>query len=286
MNKEIICKSLSKLINFLPNKVFGTETDDSDIEKFMRNITKIAVTVASITLIIFVIALIPSWASENVAISELGPIGDFFGGMLNPIFAFLGLMALLYTLRLNQKELTQATEQMAKSAKAAELQIKQDEFQQLLNHQVSLIEQKLTEPLIVKSQGVEEETNLYSISATIFTNSVSGKSIPSKMPLNFVLSTFINELSNLETLCTNHQVFTKSNMTSSFYAFKYGETVNHLIKNEYLFVMLEARDLVHLLKYCEFAEESALINKQHKEQIHSNKNNIEALLSVVTQAES
>ncbi|MFZ3053288.1 MAG: hypothetical protein WA099_07735, partial [Sulfuricurvum sp.] len=37
--------------------------------------------------------------------SKWGEFGDYSGGVLNPIFAFLGLIALLYTLKQNEKAL-------------------------------------------------------------------------------------------------------------------------------------------------------------------------------------
>lgn len=54
-----------------------------------------------------------------------GQLGDFFGGVLNPIFAFLALIALLYTIKLQVRELRETKEYMGKTALAAK---KQNEF--------------------------------------------------------------------------------------------------------------------------------------------------------------
>lgn len=65
---------------------------------------------------------------------KLGVIGDYFGGMLNPVFGFLSLLALLYTiniqlkalkiqseeLKLTREELEATREELARSAKAQE----------------------------------------------------------------------------------------------------------------------------------------------------------------------
>ncbi|ESS73933.1 hypothetical protein MGMO_8c00700 [Methyloglobulus morosus KoM1] len=53
-----------------------------------------------------------------------GQFGDYLGGVLNPIFGFLGFIALLLTLKLQRQELKLSTEELAKSAKALELQNK------------------------------------------------------------------------------------------------------------------------------------------------------------------
>ena len=53
-----------------------------------------------------------------------GQFGDYLGGVLNPIFGFLGFIALLLTLKLQRQELKISTEELAKSAKALELQNK------------------------------------------------------------------------------------------------------------------------------------------------------------------
>lgn len=51
--------------------------------------------------------------------------GDFFGGVLNPIYALLALLALLYTISLQSAELRQATTEFRRSA---------DSLQQQLDH--------------------------------------------------------------------------------------------------------------------------------------------------------
>lgn len=48
-----------------------------------------------------------------------GTFGDYVGGVLNPIFSFIGLGAVLLTFRLQMKELAKASEHAQKSADAA-----------------------------------------------------------------------------------------------------------------------------------------------------------------------
>jgi uncharacterized membrane protein len=49
-----------------------------------------------------------------------GQFGDFVGGTLNPIFGFLTLIALMLTIVIQNKELHNSTEEMRKSAEAAQ----------------------------------------------------------------------------------------------------------------------------------------------------------------------
>jgi len=54
--------------------------------------------------------------------SDWGTFGDYFGGILNPIFAFLGLIALLLTLRIQSRELSNSTKELKNSATALKAQ--------------------------------------------------------------------------------------------------------------------------------------------------------------------
>jgi hypothetical protein len=49
--------------------------------------------------------------------------GDFFGGVLNPLYALLAFLALLYTINLQRTELRQARAEFRRSADAAQQQI-------------------------------------------------------------------------------------------------------------------------------------------------------------------
>lgn len=55
---------------------------------------------------------------ESQAREALGQMGDFFGGMLNPILAFASFIALLYTIRIQSEELKLTREEFSKAAAA------------------------------------------------------------------------------------------------------------------------------------------------------------------------
>jgi hypothetical protein len=52
-----------------------------------------------------------------------GQFGDYFAGLLNPVLAFLGLIALLYTIHIQLKELHLTRAEMKESAGALKLQV-------------------------------------------------------------------------------------------------------------------------------------------------------------------
>ena len=54
----------------------------------------------------------------------LGLSGDFLGGVLNPILSFFSFLALLFTLRLQRRELTATMEELKKSTVAAEANVR------------------------------------------------------------------------------------------------------------------------------------------------------------------
>lgn len=65
-------------------------------------------------------------------IGDWGAVGDYFGGLLNPILAFASFMALLYTIQIQAKELKLTREEMAGSREA------QEKTSKALNGQLSL----------------------------------------------------------------------------------------------------------------------------------------------------
>ena len=53
--------------------------------------------------------------------ADLGAVGDFFGGILNPTFALIGLFALLATIKMQSKALDISSEELVNSRKELEL---------------------------------------------------------------------------------------------------------------------------------------------------------------------
>ncbi len=66
---------------------------------------------------------------KTFKIGDLGSLGDFFGGILNPIFSFLGFLALLTTIILQASELKATRKELKKSAKAQKEQSESSKLQ-------------------------------------------------------------------------------------------------------------------------------------------------------------
>ena len=86
---------------------------------------------AAIVLLVVVLCLYfwrfhEGFSSEN---ADWGTFGDFVGGTLNPIFSLLAFFALLYTIKLQSRELRNSSEQLKKSAGSLETQNKHWEYQ-------------------------------------------------------------------------------------------------------------------------------------------------------------
>lgn len=112
--------------------------------------------------------------SSNLAVAatkaEWGVMGDFFGGILNPIFSFLGLVMLLVTLLQNQTELELSRDELIKSTKALAEQAQTLEKQRFEDTFFALLDQlnRLLERLL--SEGVRHDPftrNPSTVSSTV-----------------------------------------------------------------------------------------------------------------------
>ncbi len=66
-------------------------------------------------------------------VGSLGQVGDYLGGTLNPIFAFLSFCLLLITIKIQGKELNNSTKELAKSSQALTEQSKSLQLQNFEN---------------------------------------------------------------------------------------------------------------------------------------------------------
>ncbi len=117
----------------------------------------------------------PSASSQHL--QYFGQVGDFFGGMLNPILAFASFIALLYTIRLQSEELKLTREELAKSVEAQRDMASNSEDQLIL-----LIYQQSTEMF-----------NSYRSTINSIYKKTEAKTAPGDTPvdLNFYITGFI-----------------------------------------------------------------------------------------------
>jgi len=95
----------------------------------------------------------------NNQVVNLASIGDFFGGILNPFFAFLGLLMLLITLFQNQKELILSRKEFKESKEALEEQSKTQKLQQFENTFFNLLK-KFNFKIDNSSSGESDHSNI------------------------------------------------------------------------------------------------------------------------------
>ncbi|UUE59006.1 hypothetical protein [Pectobacterium aroidearum] len=77
----------------------------------------IAVSITSISIWVYFGEFVKILKTDQ---NDLGALGDFFGGILNPAFSFLVLISLLITLALQQKQLNISTNELILSRKELE----------------------------------------------------------------------------------------------------------------------------------------------------------------------
>lgn len=169
-----MCNSEQKKENNKPK-----EDENSN---FICNLLKGAVGVFIVVILLFV--GINIWGGkffneENTTLSNLGTIGDYFGGLINPLLGFVSFCALLYTIRIQMKslakqseeleltreELKATKEELARSAKAQEQSsaiFKQQQFEttffSLINQLNREIEQ-FHNDIINKAEGGQSKRN-------------------------------------------------------------------------------------------------------------------------------
>ena len=73
------------------------------------------------------------WTSDRNSIDKLGQMGDFFGGMLNPLVSALTLFVAISVWQLQKKELKATQKALDEQAKTAEQQRQEQRFFDLLN---------------------------------------------------------------------------------------------------------------------------------------------------------
>jgi hypothetical protein len=99
----------------------------SEVEKTLKNISNIGPTIGIVILfcafgVLLVLdrwdALIWAWNKPPEELTGLNELGDFVGGILNPIFTLAGIFLLITTLAVNSKELALSRIEMENSRKA------------------------------------------------------------------------------------------------------------------------------------------------------------------------
>ncbi|MBT8767565.1 putative phage abortive infection protein [Metapseudomonas boanensis] len=171
---------------------------------------------------------IPAVKVVNKAeIQYWGQIGDFFGGILNPLLSFMALMAVLYTIRLQREELKEAREE---TRIANKIQDKQTEIFERQNFESVLfrlldVHVKITERLM---DGGRSGRSLFDILNADARSeiAVQTSSKPFVMPKNLGLA-------GEWFLRRQHEVSILSSTASEILEIRHKNVLSHYYRNMY-----------------------------------------------------
>ena len=97
----------------------GTVQDEAKLYKWLPIVSVSILVIAAVALLGSVAFYLFQFGGDLAAShSRWGEFGDYLGGILNPIFALLGLLALLFIIVLQSCELRNSTRELATSARA------------------------------------------------------------------------------------------------------------------------------------------------------------------------
>ena len=97
----------------------GAVQDGERLYEWIPVVIRFVPVVAGIALVVSVaVYIFHFWGGLADSHSRWGEFGDYLGGILNPIFALLALLALLFTIVLQSRELRNSTRELATSALA------------------------------------------------------------------------------------------------------------------------------------------------------------------------
>lgn len=117
----------------------------------LRPLFWILIAAVAIAVIVFAIDI---WLHPKVTAS-LGTFGDFFGGVLNPIFTFLTLFGLIVTIVIQRMELRLAREEYEKTAIALNTQATEATFFNALDLHHKIVDGLKFDPKIFPEDGLE-----------------------------------------------------------------------------------------------------------------------------------
>ncbi|PSB88655.1 hypothetical protein C5F63_07435 [Photobacterium damselae subsp. damselae] len=127
-NKKIKSYSGYNLINSNLVNLFNINPTDSDNTNYGKFVSIFSILLCvSFWLVIFTFIINIIWGDVEIRNGEnvtlLGPFGDFFAGVINPIFTFFTFFGLILTILLQRIELTATLDELKQATKAHQAQV-------------------------------------------------------------------------------------------------------------------------------------------------------------------
>ncbi|HIF9272061.1 TPA: putative phage abortive infection protein [Photobacterium damselae] len=127
-NKKIKSYSGYNLINSNLFNLFNINPTDSDNTNYGKFVSIFSILLCvSFWLVIFTFIINIIWGDVEIRNGEnvtlLGPFGDFFAGVINPIFTFFTFFGLILTILLQRIELTATLDELKQATKAHQAQV-------------------------------------------------------------------------------------------------------------------------------------------------------------------
>lgn len=177
----------------------GTEQSERKIHNYAIVVALLAVFVLLVTLGFYFLNF---HAKLSVVNADWGTFGDFVGGTLNPIFSLMSLLALLYTIILQTKEMAETRGELKRAAAA------QEKTEQALNGQLEALKIQQFEGTFfaLLDQHNKALDRIMAINETS-SNKLSNLDVLKNKIIKGVHSTLLNAKSELESydyLCRNY----------------------------------------------------------------------------------
>lgn len=168
---------------------------------------------------------------ENAA--ELGQMGDFFGGTLNPILAFLSFCLLMITIKLQSKELKNSTEELAKSSEALTEQsksLKLQNFENTFFNMLNLHNEIVNNLSLVKLKKAQ----FNNVNEAFHYYSILNKDVPVKADEDYNGKKVISKLFEIANVYIKNNKSENSiiRLYNNFYL-EYNEITGHYFRNIY-----------------------------------------------------
>jgi len=158
------------------------------LETLISRVFVIIMTLACLMTMLLILHIYANAELVGLMPENLSEFGDFFGGTLGPIFSLISFMALLYTIILQQKELSLTRAEMKRSADALDRTSSFSKWQNdISERQIRAVKSnEIKNDIYRLIQTSEDKIN--SILSRTVSSIVTGEEVPLSSMLNKIIS--------------------------------------------------------------------------------------------------